>query len=209
MDSRQSPSLAGALDELERYGLLLESDRALPNLVTLITGGPVRGSWWGHPDGHEIYATSRQLSDHPDVAVTKLVSGKRTYVHRRLWSALIAIGSAREPWQLDGASATSKKLLEFVTENGEIRTDELPPSGPTTLGDAVRQLETRLLVQGQEVHTELGRHAKRLQTWERWAAIHAGTVPRVTSEQGKNAFADVLAGLNGQFGARGRLPWDL
>jgi hypothetical protein len=206
MDARQSPSLVGAVEELERYGLLLLSDRALPSVVTLITGGPVAGSWWGHPSGQEIYTTTRELADHPDVVVTKIVSGKTTYVHRRLWPALIAIGSAREPWQLEGLSLASRDLLELIAKDGEMRTDEVPPHAETW-GDVARDLERRLLVHSEEIHTDSGRHAKRLQTWKRWATGRVGAAPRSTSQAGKKAFEDLLSALNTQFGTRGHLPW--
>jgi hypothetical protein len=207
MDSRQSPSLAGAEEELKRYGLLLLSDRALPSVVTLITGGPVAGSWWGHPAGQEIYATTRELADHPDVVVTKILSGKTTYVHRRLWPALIAVGSAREPWQLEGLSVASSDLLELIAKDGEMRTDAVPPHTETKWGDVARDLERRLLVHSEEIHTDSGSHAKRLQTWNQWATGRGVAAPRSTSQAGKKAFEDLMSGLNTQFGARGHLPW--
>jgi hypothetical protein len=37
-----------------------------------------------------------------------------------------------------------------------------------SIGDAVRELEARLLVHSIEIHTELGAHAKQLQTWNEW-----------------------------------------
>ncbi len=208
MDSDQTSSLIRALEELERYGLLLESDRALPSVVTLITGRPVSGSWWGHPAGREIYATRRELAGHPDVVVTKIVSGRTTYVHRRLWPALIAVGSAREPWQLEGISVASRRLLELIEKNGEMRTNELPPLGGTKWGDSARDLERRLLVHSEEIHTDSGTHAKRLQSWRLWTTSRGIAAPRMTSQDGKNAFEDLLRGLNTQFGASGHLPWD-
>jgi len=65
----------------------------LPNLAEAIVGGAIRGSWWGHPKGKEIFPTARAISENPDVLVCKLVEGKITYVHRRLWPALIKIAS--------------------------------------------------------------------------------------------------------------------
>ena len=87
------------LSQLERTGLLLLSDSAIPSLVQLVVGQPVRGSWWGHPQGHAIYALSARLGDHEDVLIVKLVGGKVTFVHRKLWPALLAVARSGEPWQ--------------------------------------------------------------------------------------------------------------
>ena len=72
----------------------------LPNLAEAIVGGAIRGSWWGHPKGKEIFPTARAISENPDVLVCKLVEGKITYVHRRLWPALIKIASRFQKEQL-------------------------------------------------------------------------------------------------------------
>jgi len=160
-----------ALKQLEHSGILLESDARLPSVVTIVTGGPVRGSWWGHPQGHEVYAVCKRLVSHSDVIVTKLVSGKVTYVHRRLWPALVAIGSAREIWQVRELSRAARDLLALVDKAHEIRTDRVCAAKGMkirSIGDAVRELEARLLVHSIEIHTELGAHAKQLQTWNEW-----------------------------------------
>src|SRR5258705_11318152 len=87
-------------EALTEFGLLLESDSKLPSVAGLIADGPVRGSWWAHPRSQQIFVALQQLVDHKDVVITKLVSGKVTFVHRELWSELLAIGKARETWQL-------------------------------------------------------------------------------------------------------------
>jgi len=65
---------AAVLRELERHGVLLETDARLPSLVALVAGGPVRGSWWGHPLGHTIFATGEILHQNRDVLLVKLIS---------------------------------------------------------------------------------------------------------------------------------------
>src|SRR3990170_1318477 len=107
------------LRELKRLGLLLESDKIFPNVVALVAGGPVRGSWWAHPLAHDIYGVTHPLGEHADVIVTKLVSGKATYVHRRLWSAVVAAGTSRERWQLDELSPVATRLLRLVRRRHE------------------------------------------------------------------------------------------
>jgi len=51
----------------------------------------VRGSWWAHPKGNETFLLSRAIRRSPDVLVCRLVDEKITYVHRRLWPALVRL----------------------------------------------------------------------------------------------------------------------
>jgi len=51
----------------------------------------VRGSWWAHPKASEILRLSRSIRGSPDVLVCRLVDGKITYIHRRLWPALVRL----------------------------------------------------------------------------------------------------------------------
>ena len=85
---------------LEEHGILLEAAQGpIPSLTELVVGEPIRGSWWGHPAGDEIFRATRALRDSPDVLVARLVNGKVTFVHRRLWPAVVRladrIGSSR------------------------------------------------------------------------------------------------------------------
>src|SRR4029453_12076541 len=64
-----------------------------PSRAEGLAGEPIRGSWWGHPKGHAIFRAAEAVSDSPDVLVCKLVEGKVTYVHRRLWPALVRLAS--------------------------------------------------------------------------------------------------------------------
>ena len=79
--------------ELDRIGLLMQHDKALPSATTIIAGGPIAGSWWGHPKGKRIYEVLEELAGGPLALCVKLVSGKRTYVHPRLWSPFLVHGS--------------------------------------------------------------------------------------------------------------------
>jgi len=76
-----------ALQTPSRLGLLLETDARLPSVASLIAGEPIRGSWWAHARAHEIFAALGQFDDHRDAMFTKLISGKVTLVHRKLWLA--------------------------------------------------------------------------------------------------------------------------
>ena len=95
------------MDRLKQDGFLLESDQKLPSVCTLITGEPLKSSWWSHPKAQVIFQVNELLEDHPDVMITKLVSGKVTFIHRKLWPEILAIGAAREPWQVEGLSPSA------------------------------------------------------------------------------------------------------
>ena len=199
-----------ALEALQRYGLLLASDQTLPSVASLVAGEPIRGSWWAHPAAHDIQNVADPLGDHPDVIIAKLVSGKNTYLHRRLWPAVHAVGCAREPWQLDGLSPMTQRLLDAVTKQGTLRTNDVPWSGgpkKDSPGEAARQLGRRLLVYSEEVHTETGAHAKQLERWERWAKRVGLAERKMTPERAKTKLEDVMDDLNERFQANGRLPW--
>jgi hypothetical protein len=172
------------LAALSRLGLLLKQDKRLPNVVTLVTGESLHTSWWSHPKGRVVFAVLSELSDHPDVLFTKLLCRKVTLVHRRLWPALLAVASAREPWQLHGLSPSARGLLAIV-DGSHVSVQRS--------GQAVRELELRLLVHAEEVHTESGRHETALTTWSAWArrthvrALRSLTRGRQHLEEAANA----------------------
>jgi hypothetical protein len=192
------------LDSLEHYGLLLFSDPTLPSLVAVVVGEPVRGSWMVHPLGHAIYAAMSALDDDPSVLTTKLITGKVTYVHRRLWPAVLAVGTSREAWQMDGLSPGARWLLSEVDAAGEVVTDGLAPPVATRkrVADLARELERRVLVHSTEVHTPHGSHAKVLEPWQRWATRVAET-GKVKVEEGRRQ----LEAAAGALGPMARLPW--
>jgi hypothetical protein len=152
--------LDAILDVLAKSGLLLKQDKNLPNVVSLITGEALDTSWWSHPQGRLIFTVLAQLADHPDVLFAKLLHRKVTLVHRKLWPALLAVACAREAWQLRGLSASASELLAKADDSASPVRDS---------GKAVKELEYRLLLHTEEVHTESGRHETALITWPRWA----------------------------------------
>jgi hypothetical protein len=189
---------AAVLRELERHGLLLETDPKLPSLVSIVAGGPVRGSWWGHPLGHSIFAIGETLFDshRRDVLLAKLVSGKATWIHRSLWPAFLAVASSRAGWQTDRLTSGARALLARVDADGEVRAS----------GAIARELEVRLLARGEQEHTASGRHAKILEAWPRWAQ-RLRVSALMSAEAGQKALEERLADLNTRFDGRGRLPW--
>ena len=100
--------------------MLLQSARGpIPNVAELVAGEPIRGSWWGHPAGHAIFDALQTLSESPDVVRLRLVNGKVTLVHRRVWPALVRVADRLDSGQLAA-------LHEEHTASGAHRVDEQP-----------------------------------------------------------------------------------
>lgn len=198
-----------ALQTLRRLGLLLETDARLPSVASLIAGEPVSGSWWSHAFGQKIFATLGQFADHRDVMFTKLISGKVTLVHRKLWPEILAIGTARAPWQMKGLSKSARNLLEMIDEQGSLRTDQIawPKSGTAKPGEAARELEKKLLIHAGQFHTETGAHAKLLESWEAWAKRVGFNGDTITIDEARGKMEERLQKLNKQFKAKAKLPW--
>ena len=194
--------------QLKRFDFLLESDPKLPSVVALITGEPLKSSWWSHPMAQIIFAVNERLEDHKDVLITKLVAGKVTFVHRKLWPELISIGMARESWQVKNLSDSARRLLQLIDKRGSVITSELPPlTTKEKLGDVARELEKTLLVSAAQIHTAGGAHAKVLETWPHWAERVGFISPTIRADRSKKALEDRLLKLNQEFAAAAKLPW--
>jgi hypothetical protein len=84
---------------------MLESARGpVPSLAELVAGEPIRGSWWGHPAGHAIFDAINEVADSGEVVRLRLVNGKITLVHRRVWPALVRVAGRLRPEQLAAVS---------------------------------------------------------------------------------------------------------
>ena len=198
--------------QLRDIGFLLESDPKLPSVCTLITGESLKSSWWSHPMAQTIFAVNERLEDHPEILITKLVSDKVTFVHRSLWPEILAIGAAREPWQFESLSAFAQALLKMVEASGSLSTEklDLPKlkiSRPRKPGDAARELERKLLVNSEQFHTESGKHAKLLETWEHWSKKTGVVAAPVTATEAKIKLESRLGRLNEEYAAKATLPW--
>src|SRR5277367_4904261 len=143
------------------------------------------------------YRLAIELRDHPDVLTIKLLSGKITFIHRPLWPAVFAIGTARELWQTRRLSKDAAALLQQSDQEGKLMSS----------GDAVRELEARLLVHAQSVHTGRGFHMKQVLSWKAWAESAKLSAVELTPLEGKAQMEAVVARLNAHRGARGTLPW--
>ena len=178
-------------------------------MVTLVVGHPIKGGWWGHPSGGAIYAESNRLADRADVLVIKLLSGKVTFVSKRLWLQLLAIGRAREPWQLEGLTGEALALLDLVWRKGTVRTDDPAVRravNPKKPAQVALPLERRLLVLGMQVHTESGTHAKTLESWDHWARRRR-LAKRLPIAQAKATLEARVRRLNAEYDGKARLPW--
>jgi hypothetical protein len=92
---------AEALRFVHDHGAALVAAKGpLPRLVEAIAGAPLAGSWWAHPKGREIFAILQELGDSPDILVCRLVNGHVTFVHRRVWPALVRMAANFEAERL-------------------------------------------------------------------------------------------------------------
>ena len=81
-----------ALVFIRKHGIVLMSARGpVPSLAEAIAGGPIRGSWCGHPKSHHMFQVFEAVCDSRQILVCRLVGGKVTFVHRRLWPALVRL----------------------------------------------------------------------------------------------------------------------
>jgi hypothetical protein len=181
------------LDVLADRGLLLTQDKSLPNVVTLLTGQSLRGSWWSHPKARLIFAVLSELAQHPDVLFTKLLYGKVTLLHRHLWSPFLAVASAREPWQVRGLSPKARGLLRTLEAKGSVQAS----------GAGAKELEVRLLAHAEEVHTEAGRHEIRLEAWNVWSQ-RVGEKPARSASRARRTLEEAVRELGAPLAA---LPW--
>jgi hypothetical protein len=196
--------------ELERIGLLLEHDAGLPSITTLVAGAPIRSSWWGHPLGHRIYDLINELASGSGKLSGKIVNGKVTYVHPRLWDAFLVVVQDKDPKRVHGLSQLALALWGEVERRGVVRGDALRDSrfAPApALKPAFRELELRLLVHTEGVHTESGAHAKVLRAWSAWAADHHPGAERPEPAAARAALARAVATLGENSGREPQVPW--
>lgn len=92
---------AQALAFVAEHGVVLVSAKgAAPWLTDAIAGAPVEGSWWGHAQGQRIFTILEAVKASDQVLVCRLINGKLTLVHRRLWPLLARIADRFQPQQL-------------------------------------------------------------------------------------------------------------
>jgi hypothetical protein len=125
-----------ALAFVKEHGVVLVSANGpVPRLTEVIAGERIKGSWWGHPKSHQIFAILEAVTESEDVLVCRLVKGKITLVHRRLWPALVRL-AARLP-----ADRISKVSQEH-TDSGRHVNKEVP--FPSWVPAEVHQLASKI-----------------------------------------------------------------
>ena len=199
-----------AMRVLKKSGLLMQADASLPSVVTLVVGRPIRGSWWGHPQGDAIHVLNNQLIEHADVIAARLVSRKITYVHRMLWPELFGVVTAGEPWQRSGISKFVRRIIRRVESKGSIRTDldDLFANCSTSeRRAAMGEIEERLLMHSSEVHTERGTHAKLLQTWEECQRIKRFRGRTLEAAEARKRLELSVESWSAGSDGRATLPW--
>jgi hypothetical protein len=111
---------AQAIQFVKKHGVVLESAHgSVPNLAETVTGERIRGSWWAHPKSQVIFRLTRAVRDSDNILVCRLMHGKVTYVHRRLWPALV-----RAAKQFDSKSLG--RIREIHTSRGEHELQVVP-----------------------------------------------------------------------------------
>ena len=111
---------AEAISFIQEHGVVLASAKGpVPRLTEAIVNEPIKGSWWAHPKSHQIFAVLQAVTDSEDVLVCRLVNGKVTFIHRRLWPALVRVAKRF-------ASAQIAQVHEEHTASGQHVTREVP-----------------------------------------------------------------------------------
>jgi hypothetical protein len=193
--------------EFARIGVLLRHDPILPSFTTLAVGGPIRGSWWSHPRTHEIYDLLQRFDRAAGLLSVKLVNEKVTYVHRRLWPALLSLSQGRGAWQREGLAPPTRALLRSVQRRGAIRADRISLNPPSRRALTIRELEVRLLVHTTSVHTETGAHRKLLRSWARWCADSDYSFERISPAEARHQLEVAVRSLAVPGAPQLRLPW--
>ena len=126
-----------AIQFVKDRGVVLESGHGpVPNLAEMIAGVPIHGSWWGHAKGKEIWKITRALREAREILVCRLVDGKVSYVHRRLWPALIKLARRIHP---DRLAAIHE--VHLPSGRHEVRTTPFPDWVPREVMDQAGSLE--------------------------------------------------------------------
>ena len=83
-----------ALAFVREHGVVLVSAKGTaPRLTEAIIGEPIKGSWWAHAQSRQIFAILETVIESEQVLVCRLVNGKVTLVHCRLWPPLVRLAT--------------------------------------------------------------------------------------------------------------------
>ena len=105
---------------MREHGVVLVSAKGpAPRLTEAIVGEPIKGSWWAHSQSHHIFAIIAAVTESEQVLVCRLINGKVTLVHRRLWPSLVCLANRLLPEQL-------AQVQEEHTPSGRHVSHEVP-----------------------------------------------------------------------------------
>jgi hypothetical protein len=125
-----------ALGFAKANGITLESGRSpVPSLAQTIAGEPIRGSWWAHPKAPVIFRCSRAIRESKEVLVCRLVGGRVTYIHRRLWPALVRLSA-----QLDARRLAAIREVHTTSGKHRVETMSFPKWVPPVVARAAARL---------------------------------------------------------------------
>lgn len=168
---------------LDKHGLLMLTDPALPSLVSTIAGAPVSGTWWSHPQGNLMHNLSNDLANDPDILTVKFINKKITYLDRRHWDAFFTIAISQVDWKMKKLPPACLSLFKNVEAVKELRADD--PSLKKTaaeIGKLSTKLEERILVYSESIHTVTGKHIRVLKTWKAFMKSRKIKIKQMTYE---------------------------
>ena len=136
-----------AFSFVKTNGIALESGRrSVPSLAETIAGIPIRGSWWKHPKANNIFLCSRAIRNSKNVLVCRLIAGKITYVHRRLWPALVRLAGQFDPDRIVAVrevhTVSGKHKVEVTAYPKWVPPEVMSASTKLTAEEARKQLVT-------------------------------------------------------------------
>ena len=136
-----------AQDFIRYHGVILQAAKGYePSLAEKVAGERIRGSWWGHSKGNEIYELTQKIHDSRVVLICTLAKGKVTYIHRRLWPPFVRLAKRFPERTLD-------KVREVHLPSGGHKRGDIPfpdwvPKDIKVMAKklAVKEAEDRILV---------------------------------------------------------------
>ena len=131
-----------ALAFIAAQGIVLVSAKGpVPRMTETIAGETIKGSWWGHPAGKRIFAILEAVTDSDQVLVCKLIDGKVTLVHRRLWPLLASLAPRFAPGQIARVrqehTASGRHVNTGIPYPEWVPADVLDQAGSTDQAEAV------------------------------------------------------------------------
>ena len=132
--------LEDAVEFVDEYDVVLVSAKgSVPRLAEYIGGAPIKGSWWAHPQAHAIFALINVLADSEQVVICRMIEGRLTMVHRRLWPSLVRAASHFAPAQL--VQELQEHTASGKHANREIAFPQWVPADAFTAAVALTELE--------------------------------------------------------------------